>query len=94
MDIVLIVVQKLYIIGKKNKKIERRFKMKRLINPDQNKIYHVWHYCVKCGKTWTHSQGDFDSLKKHECFLNLNVGETSPFYFKTISTKIDVVIIN
>ena len=34
-------------------------------NPDKRRIYHIWHYCRVCGKTWTHSQADWDDLIKH-----------------------------
>ena len=38
------------------------------INPDYpNPVYHVWHFCTECHKTWTHSQGSWDMLKLREC---------------------------
>lgn len=41
-------------------------------NPDKDQVYHVWHACGVCGKTWDHSQGDFEELKRRDCcFKNL-----------------------
>ena len=34
-------------------------------NPDRQGVYHCWHYCRGCGKTWTHSQGDWEDMKRH-----------------------------
>ena len=38
-----------------------------LKNPDENKIYHVWHFCKVCGQTWNHSQSSWNSLKRYKC---------------------------
>ena len=37
---------------------------KTIYNPDKARIYHCWHWC-DCGKTWTHSQGDWEAMKRH-----------------------------
>ncbi len=58
-----------------------------LENPDKQKVYHVWHYCRKCFKVYTHSQNDFNELKKRECC-------SDPAYLVTISTKMNRVPIN
>lgn len=39
----------------------------KLVNPDRGRIYHCWHYCAECKRTWTHSQGDHDEAKRREC---------------------------
>lgn len=36
--------------------------------PDQ--IYHVWHYCPICGKTFSHSQGTWDWYRGEHCGVN------------------------
>ena len=36
-----------------------------LRNPDQQGIYHCWHYCRGCGQTWTHSPEDWEDMKEH-----------------------------
>lgn len=31
-------------------------------------IYHCWHFCDKCGKSFTHTQSSWDYvIKKHSC---------------------------
>ena len=62
--------------------------MRRLIeNPDKQRIYHVWHYCGVCKKTFTHSQASFDAIKLNAsyrcCRDNL----------KSVSTEIDRIYI-
>ena len=50
-----------------------------LKNPDENKIYHVWHFCKVCGQTWSHSQASFNSMKRYKC---------CPDNLETVSTDI------
>ena len=44
-------------------------KMK-VVNPDIGKIYHLWHVCKICLHRYTHSQGDFETIKRRECCSN------------------------
>jgi hypothetical protein len=37
--------------------------MKKLILKRPNEIYHVWHYCVRCGKVFDHSAGTWNEHK-------------------------------
>jgi hypothetical protein len=41
--------------------------MKRLYNPDIEKKYKSWCFCIKCFKTFIIR--DIESIKRHECFL-------------------------
>lgn len=38
----------------------------KIYNPDKNKIYHVWHYCLACEETFIHSQRSCDWHKRHK----------------------------
>jgi len=38
-----------------------------LKNPDGRPIYGVWHFCKVCGRTYTHSQGCWESIKRSKC---------------------------
>lgn len=35
-------------------------------NPDVQKTYHCWHYCLTCKQTFTHSQEQCDLHKNHK----------------------------
>jgi hypothetical protein len=35
-------------------------------NPDVQKIYHCWHYCLTCKQTFIHSQEQCDLHKNHK----------------------------
>jgi len=56
--------------------------MKRLVlnNPDTNRIYHCWHYCPICGKSFDHSQGSFENIKYYSkcCFDNYRTVPNDP----------------
>ncbi len=57
-------------------------------NPDVNGIYHCWHVCKTCGKAWTHSQGDFEDLKRHQHIVeSIDNYLTIPAYIKRISIE-------
>ncbi len=50
-------------------------------NPDTKRIYHCWHYCRACGTAWTHSQADWEDIKKHvkvKHHMNWNLISTVP----------------
>ena len=53
-----------------------------LTNPDKEAIYRCWHYCEKCFKTYTHSQADWEKIKKSKCC-------NDPNNLETISTKLN-----
>jgi hypothetical protein len=38
-----------------------------LKNPDPSHIYHCWHYCTVCRRTYTHSQGAWERMKRRSC---------------------------
>ena len=38
-------------------------------NPDKQRIYHCWHYCKVCGKSFSHHQSSWDTeIKSHKHF--------------------------
>jgi DNA-directed RNA polymerase subunit RPC12/RpoP len=55
-------------------------------NPDINKIYHLWHICLDCKKSFTHSQSDFDyelkkcNAKNHKILTKSTVYDESIIY--------------
>ena len=55
-------------------------------NPDKKRVYNIWHYCVVCGRAWTHSQGELDEMKRHEC-VRVYGWEV----IKTVPTTVDEV---
>lgn len=44
--------------------------IKTLKRPRNAESYSIWHYCKICGKTYTHSQSDFEEIKKSSCCIN------------------------
>lgn len=40
---------------------------KTFVNPDQEKIYHLWHICTKCFKVYDHSQASWNKQKYSLC---------------------------
>lgn len=41
--------------------------MKIIIERSPVCVYHVWHYCPKCGKTFDHSQGTWNQYRGEHC---------------------------
>lgn len=39
--------------------------MRKVSNPDKNKIYDVWHFCLDCQEPFTHSQASCNLHKGH-----------------------------
>jgi len=60
--------------------------MKKIKNPDTNRIYHVWHYCKKCGKALMHS-----TAVLHE---HVKLCKHSPQDLLTFSTQVNEVWIS
>jgi hypothetical protein len=38
----------------------------RVYNPDKQKVYHCWHYCLTCKEPFRHSQASCDFHKGHD----------------------------
>ena len=58
----------------------KMFNIMYLKNPDSQKMYNVWHFCKKCGTTYSHHQSSWDTLKSKKCCKD---------FIEDISTKID-----
>jgi len=52
-------------------------------NPDPNKIYHIWHYCKRCGRTLIHS-----TAVMHE---HVQLCDHKPSDLLTFSTEVSEV---
>ena len=61
--------------------------LKILHNPDSEKTYHVWHFCKKCLKTFSHSQGTFDLIANNPSYVCCRDN------LEDVSTKTNQVVI-